>query len=305
MEPAVIEWLMAGDPVIRWQVMRDLLDRPRDEWEAERNKVATEGWGAAFLAHQLPDGRWPEGRWTGATWTLLLIVDCGLLADWPTMRQAIEAPIQRLMPSGQPVDRKVLLEQMDLCHLGFWLRFGAYFAPDDPRWPGLAETILSTQLADGGWNCRIRMKPKTHHGSFHTTFNILEGLREAANAGIVDRDRFRAAEERALEFMLAHRMYRSDRTGEVVSERFTHLSYPSHWHYTVLRGLDYMRLAPEIKDRRLVDPLDMIEGRKKANGRWPVEKRIPGDTLFDMESMGGDSRWNTLKALRALRAAGR
>jgi hypothetical protein len=29
-DDSVIEWLLAGDPVIRWQVMRDLLDhRPR------------------------------------------------------------------------------------------------------------------------------------------------------------------------------------------------------------------------------------------------------------------------------------
>jgi hypothetical protein len=32
-----------------------------------------------------------------------------------------------------------------------------------------------------------------------------------------------------------------------------------------------------------------------------VEKRIPGVVLFDMEKMG-DSRWNTLRALRVLRA---
>lgn len=30
----VIEWLLAGDPVIRWQTMRDLLDEPAETWEA-------------------------------------------------------------------------------------------------------------------------------------------------------------------------------------------------------------------------------------------------------------------------------
>ena len=28
-EGAVIDWLMEGDPVIRWQVQRDLLDEPK------------------------------------------------------------------------------------------------------------------------------------------------------------------------------------------------------------------------------------------------------------------------------------
>ena len=35
----VLDWLLAGDPAIRWQVMRDLLDRPEAEWRAERARV--------------------------------------------------------------------------------------------------------------------------------------------------------------------------------------------------------------------------------------------------------------------------
>ena len=99
--------------------------------------------------------------------------------------------------------------------------------------------MLSAQLADGGWNCHMRNRPQTEHGSFHTTFNVLENLRIAAERGVVPETRFREAEARALEFMLVHRLYRSHRTGEIASERFTHLTYPWHWHYTVLRGLDY------------------------------------------------------------------
>ena len=57
---------------------------------------------------------------------------------------------------------------------------------------------------------------------------------------------FAAAERRAVEFMIAHRLYRSDHTGEVISERFRQLTYPWHWHYTFLRGLDYLRLTPAI-----------------------------------------------------------
>jgi hypothetical protein len=37
---------------------------------------------------------------------------------------------------------------------------------------------------------------------------------------------FRDAEARALEFMLADSLYRSDKTGEVITQRFTHLTYP-------------------------------------------------------------------------------
>jgi hypothetical protein len=102
--------------------------------------------------------------------------------------------------------------------------------------------------------------------------------------------------------MLAHRLFKSDKTGVVIHESMTHLTFPSYWHYTVLRGLDYMRTTRHFGDARLEDAIDLVERRRKPNGRWPVEKRIPGITFFDMEKPGGDSRWNTLRALRVLKS---
>lgn len=162
---------------------------------------------------------------------------------------------------------------------------------------------MRVQMPDGGWNCRKRNYPQTHHSSFHTTFNILEGLSAAAEVGIVSKTAFPQSEARALEFMLAHRMYRSDKTGAIIEERFTYLTFPSRWHYTLLRGLDYMRACSEISDARLKDPIALLESRRGANGHWPVDKRIPGTTHFDMERPGSESRWNTLRALRVLTRA--
>ena len=295
-----IEYLMGGDPAIRWQAMRDLLGAPAEEWQKERARVAKEGWGARILAEQKADGSWPPGRWTASIWTFLTLMELGVPPDDKRLAGAFDQVAGRLMPKGETVSREDLKTRMDLCHLGFWLRIGGYFSPQDERLTPLWETILNLQMEDGGWNCRIRTKPGVKHSSFHTTFNILEGLREAAMAGCIPMDVFEASEARALEFMLQHQMYRSDKTGEVVHHRFLELSFPSYWHYTVLRGLDYVRQTPFIADLRLTDPLSFLESRRKANGRWPVEKRIPGVTFFDMEKMGQDSRWNTLRALRVL-----
>jgi len=46
---SVFEWLMDGDPAIRWQVMRDLNGASAEEAAAERTLVATEGAGARLL----------------------------------------------------------------------------------------------------------------------------------------------------------------------------------------------------------------------------------------------------------------
>jgi hypothetical protein len=297
----VVDWLLDGDPAIRWQVMRDLLDEPASTWEAERRRVTETGWVADLLSRQRPEGDWPKGRWTDSVWTLLLLVACGLPESYPAGRAPVEKLLGRFMPTGEPVDGAFLLRRVDLCHLGFWLGLGAYFLDDDQRLAPLGQAVLSAQYEDGGWNCQMRNYPERRHSSFHTTFNVLENLRLACTGGAVSAAAFRDAEARALEFMLAHRMYRSDRTGAVISERFTHLTYPWHWHYTFLRGLDYLRLTPAIGDDRLADAIQLLLARRRPNGRWPLQKRIPGTLLVEMERPGGESRWNTLRALRILR----
>jgi hypothetical protein len=300
-DDGVVEWLLEGDPAIRWQVMRDLLDAPAEEWEAERARTVETGWVAALLGHQGRDGEWPAGRWTASTWTLLLLVACGLPEGHSSAGPPLERLLGRFLPDGEETDPAYLLGRVDLCHLGFWLGLGAYFTPGDARLRPLADAVLSAQYDDGGWNCQMRNYPERRHSSFNTTFNVLENLRIAASRGMVAESAFEQAEARAVELLLAHRLYRSDKTGEVIAERFTHLTYPWHWHYKVLRGLDYLRLTAAIGDERLDDPIQLLLGQRKTNGRWPLQKRVPGTLLVEMEKPGGESRWNTLRALRVLR----
>ena len=77
-----MDWLLAGDPAIRWQVMRDLLGRPTEEWERERERTAAEGWGWRLLEHQDPDGRWTPKlyghKWISTTYSLVLLRRLGL-----------------------------------------------------------------------------------------------------------------------------------------------------------------------------------------------------------------------------------
>jgi len=77
-----LDWLMAGDPAIRWQTQRDLLHRPAKEWRAEQQRTLTEGWGARLLVLQAPDGSWGGGiyapKWTSTTYTLLILCDIGI-----------------------------------------------------------------------------------------------------------------------------------------------------------------------------------------------------------------------------------
>jgi hypothetical protein len=51
------------------------------------------------------------------------------------------------------------------------------------------------------------------------------------------------SDKRGENYLLERRMFRSLRTGEVIDERWLRFSYPTFWHYDVLRGLDYLRNA--------------------------------------------------------------
>lgn len=54
---SVIDWLLDSDPAIRWQVLRDLLDAPEEQWSPERALVADFGWGARLLSLEDADGQ--------------------------------------------------------------------------------------------------------------------------------------------------------------------------------------------------------------------------------------------------------
>ncbi|MEI9975711.1 MAG: hypothetical protein WDO73_28815 [Ignavibacteriota bacterium] len=49
-------------------------------------------------------------------------------------------------------------------------------------------------------------------------------------------------------------MLRSLRTGEVIQKRWLRFSFPTFWHYDVLRGLDYLREAGIKPDGRRAMP---------------------------------------------------
>lgn len=309
LDKSVISWLLEGDPAIRWQVMRDLLDQPRRAWEAERQRVATTGWGAEFLKLQDKEGTWSHTlygnpKWTCTTYTLLLLRDMGLPQDCPRAVQGTRVLLDRGLRFAESVRGKTkfpeCLRRIDTCVAGMWFSLGLYFDCENPRLAEIAEYLLDEQMPDGGWNCR-RVRAGATHSSFHTTLNVLDGIRIAISCRIGPVAKLKAAEARAIEFMLMHHMYISDRTGKIIKDAFTQFSFPPRWHYDVLRGLDYLRSACINGDKRLREAYALLNSHRLSDGRWPLQNRHPGKVFFNMESVGQPSRWNTLRALRVLR----
>jgi hypothetical protein len=298
----VTTWLLEGDPAIRWQVMRDLLGEPESVWKAEQSRIGDQGWGAQLLSHQDDVGRWTEKlygyKWISTTYSIVLLRRMGLPAGDPRADLACRLFLDEAQWPDGGINISVSLKRSETCVTGMTLALLAWFDIDDPRREQLVDYLLADQMADGGWNCE--RYNGASHSSFHTTINVLEGLREYAQAAGILAAETTAAEERGREFLLEHQLYRSHKTGDIVDDRMLRLSFPPRWRHDGLRGLDYFRAADSPTDDRLAAAIDVLMGKRRRDGRWPLQQRHPGRTWFEMEQVGQPSRWNTLRALRVL-----
>jgi hypothetical protein len=298
---AVLDWLLAGDPSVVWQTERDRLGLPRQRWTRTRAKTRTRGWGRRLLDAQDPDGTWGGGlyspKWTSTTYTLLLLRRLGLPPDTDGARRGC----RRLLDDADWVDGGVSYWSgrtlAERCVNGMVLSIVCSFDVDDPRIDDIAELLIGARLPDGGWNCDDHLGAT--HSSFHTTISVLEGLvawtqhrrTHHADAAIAHGHRF----------LLAHRMYRSHRTGEVINTAWTTFHFPPRWHYDILRGLDHLRDAGQAPDPRAADAINLLRSRRRADGRWGKGSQYSGRTYFTLEPERGPGRWNTLRARRVLR----
>lgn len=280
-------------------MLRDLRDAGENEVIAERQRVATEGWGARLLGEQDESGTWSRGlylpKWTSTTYTLLLLHRLGLPGEDP---QAVRG-CRCLWDGARYYDGGPSLWRgpPDTCVAAMLVLLASYFRSGEPRLEAAVSWLLREQLPDGGWNCQSR-RTGSRHGSFHTSISVLEALhaygRSGGQAGVQE------AAARGREFFLVHHLYRSHTTGEVANEQFTRFPFPPQWHFDVLRGLEYFQDCGASPDPRLADAVERVRGARHPAGTWKRYMPYPGRQWFPLEQPG-PSRMATLRCLRVLR----
>jgi hypothetical protein len=303
----VIDWLLEGDPAIRWQVLQDLTTASAGEVAAERARVEHDGWGARLLALEDPDGLWDGGAcfpasytgdepgqpWTATMHTLQTLQLLGLDPASASARRAIGliAENGRWEHAGQ----RYFDGEVEPCINGRVIDAGAYFGVDVSA---IAERILAERLADGGWNCEA--ENGSMRSSFDTTINVLDGLLELerATGGFPEVHTARRSGE---EYLLERGLFRRKSTGAVVQPAYLEFAFPYYWHYDVLRALDYFRRSGADPDPRMAEALAVVRSKRQSDGWWLLDGIHPGRVYFDLEGApGSPSRWNTLRALRVL-----
>jgi hypothetical protein len=106
---------------------------------------------------------------------------------------------------------------------------------------------------------------------------------------------------RAHEYLLERKLFRRLSTGEVINPRWLQFTFPTVWHYDVLRGLDYLRSANVKPDERIAEAIGLVKEKQEPDGRWLLDEPHR-DAIHNYleDGAGKPSRWITLRALRVL-----
>lgn len=303
----VVDWLLDSDPAIRWQALRDLAGAAPEEAAAERARVEREGWGSRLLALEDANGLWDGGAlfppsyaggepgqpWTTTMHTLQTLQIFGLDPASGAARRAIALVGEnaRWEHAGQ----RFFDGEVEPCINGRTIEIGAYHGVDvEP----IVQRILGERMDDGGWNCEA--ENGSVRTSFDTTINVLDGLLEFESV-TGGSDAVRAARRSGEEYLLERGLFRRKSNGEVVDPAYLDFAFPYYWHYDVLRALDYFRRAGADPDPRMAEAVEAVRAKRRADGRWLLDRVHPGRVHFALEGGAGEpSRWNTLRALRVL-----
>ncbi len=301
-EPSVLAWLLDSDPAIRWQVLKDLQHAPPPVYDAERARLAEQGWCARLLRFQDDDGLWNRrlynGKWLSTTYTLYLLKLLGLPPGNP---QALLGCAE-LLEQGLFLEREIRFShQMEIADLGVTalvLSLCCYFGMCDSALPHVARFLAGQQQAAGCWY------PNDAGGAsdyaFETTLLVLEALLQFTAQCTIEYDQeITMAIAQGQEFLLRSRLF-LDKDDHPLKPAWVSFSFPAYWFYDVLTALEYFRAFQANRDPRLQPAIDLLLKHRSEAGAWLLGSRHHGKTYFDMETSGEPSRWNTLRALRVL-----
>lgn len=298
----IISWLLEGDVSIQYQTYRDLLDTDKPRL---RKKIESEGWGLEFLKCRNKNGHWGRGfyqpKWTSTHYTLLDLKNLNISPENKTIKESLDIIFKNEKGSDGGINPIGTIKVSDVCINGMVLNYACYFKVKEDDLKSVIDFLLSEKMKDGGFNCQSNRKGAVH-SSLHTTLSVLEGIFEyERNRYTYRSDELIKAKLRSQEFILIHKLFRSDKTGEIINPDFLRLHYPGRWHYNILRAMDYFQLAKVKYDRRMDEAVRVITDKRNNEGKWPLAAKYPGQTHFEMEQSGKPSRWNTLTALRVLK----
>jgi hypothetical protein len=263
------------------------------------------GWAADILSKQSPGGWWVSSeslarpKYTATFWMLLILSDLRVPRD-SRISKACDLLLERFAKDdgGFGYDSMRTSEMCITANASLLLsRFGY---GDDPRVKSAFQWLIEDQKENGGWRCGWRR-------------GIIDGWEPMALFASYPREkwsrRIKRTVERGAEFYLERELHKEGkRYGP-----WYRFHYPVHYYYDILVGLDFITELGYGDDRRLRFALDLLQEKRRPDGRWNLDRIHPdleGKIAelysrkplirYSLEVAGGPSKMITLRAMRVL-----
>jgi squalene cyclase len=219
--------------------------------------------------------------------------------EWMQTRSALK---EKLQPEPTKWAQSLITEHQYSCLTGnvcsAMLRIGY---GEDPRLKKALDWLVRIQNSDGGWLCPYwKAHVKDKHSCFYGSICSLEAFSEVPETE--RSSEMNSVIEKAVEFLLMHRLYKADHHGlRVINRQWLKFSFPWFYSHNVLRGLSVVTKLGYVDDERIIDAAKMLIQKRNSNGTWLLDNAPTGRMHADIETVGKPSKWITLNALRILK----
>ena len=220
-DDSAVAWLLGQDVAVEFQTRRDLLGHYEANLQEER--IGREGAGAVLLGARGAHGHWGRGlyqpKWTSSHHALLELKNMGLSRTNPEAGETVALILREEKGRDGGLNPSRTVEVSEACIEGMALRYAAYFGAPEAQLASIVDFLLQQRMADGGFNCELN-RSGARHSSMHTTVCVMESITEYDRSG----HQYRLAEllearATCVEFLLRHRLYRSERSGLPIAIR--------------------------------------------------------------------------------------
>ncbi len=310
--------------------LTDVIGRPHHDEEVKDARDALFDYKPVTTLKKAQDGKgyWPPDdtcynpKFTSTVWQLMLLGEMGLPhTEW------IESAAERFMEQHQMENGAFCWRRIggrgkmeeEPCLTGNMLRTLLVFGyGDDPRVRKALDWLPEFQFEDGGWNCDYPSYDPTH-SSFMSTIEPLWAYSEIPRSKWTRR--MKDSIERAAEFLLVHRVYKSHRNWRPVELRgmsrafggglLTKFHFPMYYYYDALHALRVLTKLGYRDDERISDAVHLMLSKKTPEGKWLLEgdwvrerKDKIRKTIVNLEQLNEPSKWITLGCYRVLAKTG-
>ena len=326
-----LEWLLEPeDPGVRYLALRDLIGLQTDnpELAAAQKAAHTQGPIAVILDEMHPQGYWSKPgagynpKYFSTDWSLISLAQLGASTalDERISRACAYLLEKSLTPQGQfsvngPPSGTVDCLQGNMC--AALVTLGC----NDPRlalaYEWMARTVTGEGLAP---NTEPDAPMRYYAYKCGPTFTCgANGKKPCAWGAVKVMLAFAAwpverrtpliesAIQQGVDFLLGTDPARADyptRTGVKTSRDWWMFGFPVFYVTDILQIVEALVGLGCGADPRLSNALQLIREKRDAQGRWALDYDYTGKTWVDYGPKKQPNKWVTLRAMRALKAAG-